>query len=292
MQAAAHAAGIPLKVVRVARPSEALTVFDEHLPVLQINEPEPPYAPGNPNEAGARLALGSLEAAVRLARDGAASAVMTSPVNKAQLAIVGFTHPGQTEFVAERCGVTANDAVMMLAGPTLRTVPLTVHCALAEVPRLVTAELLQRRTRIAARALHRDFGIARPRIAVAALNPHAGEGGRFGTEDHRIIAPAVVALRDEGFDVTGPHAADALFTPRSRQRFDLAICMYHDQALIPLKALDFDEGVNVTLGLPIVRTSPDHGTAFDIAGRGVADPGAMAAAIRMAGECAARRVAG
>jgi 4-hydroxythreonine-4-phosphate dehydrogenase len=191
--------------------------------------------------------------------------------------------------VAERCGVAADDAVMMLAGPTLRTVPLTVHCALADVPRLVTAELLLRRTRIAARALRADFGIADPRIAVAALNPHAGEGGRFGSEDDRIIAPAIAALREEGLNVTGPHPADALFTPRARQRFDVAVCMYHDQALIPLKALDFDEGVNVTLGLPIVRTSPDHGTAFDIAGRGVAHPGAMAAAIRMAAECAARR---
>ena len=289
IEAAAQAAVLPLKVARIARPAEAAAVFDEHLPVLDIGVAEPHYSPGNPDEVGARLALRSLEAAVRLTRAGAASAVVTAPISKARLAIVGFSHPGQTEFVAERCGVAAEDAVMMLAGPTLRTVPLTVHCALADVAQLLTADLLLRRTRIAARALRRDFGIANPRIAVAALNPHAGEGGRFGTEDDQIIAPAIASLRDEGFDVTGPHPADALFTPRSRERFDVAICMYHDQALIPLKALDFDEGVNVTLGLPIVRTSPDHGTAFDIAGRNLADPGAMAAAVRMAAECAKRR---
>ncbi|MGB3377151.1 MAG: 4-hydroxythreonine-4-phosphate dehydrogenase PdxA, partial [Allopontixanthobacter sediminis] len=209
---------------------------------------------------------------------------------KSLLAEVGFDFPGQTEFLAAACDVEAEDAVMMLAGPQLRTVPLTVHCALADVPGRLTAELICRRARITAAALQRDFGIDRPRLAVAGLNPHAGEDGKFGDEEARIIAPAIASLRAEGLDVTGPHPADALFTARARPTYDAALCMYHDQALIPLKTLDFDSGVNVTLGLPMIRTSPDHGTACDIAGKGVADPGAMIAAIRLAGEMAARRM--
>lgn len=178
---------------------------------------------------------------------------------------------------------------MMLAGPTLRTVPLTVHVALSAVPGLITTDLILRKARIVARALAQDYGLERPRLAIAALNPHAGEDGRMGHEDAAIIAPAIATLQAEGIDATGPHPADALFTPRARTTYDAALCMYHDQALVPLKALDFDQGVNVTLGLPIVRTSPDHGTAFGIAGKGVADAGATIAAIRMAGEIAARR---
>jgi 4-hydroxythreonine-4-phosphate dehydrogenase len=170
-------------------------------------------------------------------------------------------------------------------------VPLTVHVALADVPTLLSEELIVRRARIVARAMREDFGIASPRLALTGLNPHAGESGRMGREEIEVIAPAVAALRAEGIDATGPHPADTLFAPRARETYDVAIAMYHDQALVPLKALDFDQGVNVTLGLPIVRTSPDHGTAFDIAGKGIADPGAMIAAIRMAGEIAARRAA-
>jgi 4-hydroxythreonine-4-phosphate dehydrogenase len=180
---------------------------------------------------------------------------------------------------------------MMLAGPTLRTVPLTVHIPLADVPARLTAELIVNRARIVDAALRRDFGIVAPRLAVCGLNPHAGEAGRMGHEEIEIIKPALAALRAEGIDATGPHPADTLFAPHKRATYDVAIAMYHDQALVPLKALDFDQGVNVTLGLPIVRTSPDHGTAFDIAGKGIADPGAMIAAIRMAGEIAARRAA-
>jgi 4-hydroxythreonine-4-phosphate dehydrogenase len=178
---------------------------------------------------------------------------------------------------------------MMLAGPTLRTVPLTVHTSLASVPGLITPELVERRSAITAAALARDFGLPSPRLAIAALNPHAGEEGRMGDEEGRLIEPAIAALRARGIDATGPHPADALFAERARATYDVAICMYHDQALIPLKALDFDQGVNVTLGLPIIRTSPDHGTAFAIAGRNIADAGATIAAIRMAGDCAARR---
>jgi len=179
--------------------------------------------------------------------------------------------------------------VMMLAGPQLRAIPLTVHCALAEVPGKLSVDLICQRAMIASRALQRDFGIENPRIAIAGLNPHAGEGGKFGDEDQCIITPAIDALRQQGFDVTGPHPADAMFSPHKRPSYDVALCMYHDQALIPVKALDFDQGVNVTLGLPIIRTSPDHGTAFDIAGKGIANPNAMIAAIKMASHCAERR---
>ena len=181
---------------------------------------------------------------------------------------------------------------MMLAGPSLRTVPMTVHCAISEVPGRRSSELIIRRARIVARALHTDFRIADPRIAIAGLNPHAGENGRMGREEIDIIAPAIARLRSDGIDATGPHPADTLFAAHRRNTYDVAIAMYHDQALVPLKALDFDCGVNMTLGLPIVRTSPDHGTAFDIAGKGIASADSMIAAIRMAGEAAAMRARG
>jgi 4-hydroxythreonine-4-phosphate dehydrogenase len=284
---AAQRRGLDIAVSRVASPDEAAARFGEALPVL--GDLDGAYSPGAPDRAGAERALASLALAVGLAQQNAAGAVVTGPVSKARLAEVGFTLPGQTEFVASACGVDPRDAVMMLAGPSLRTVPLTVHVALADVPRLITEELIVRKARIVAMALTRDFGIENPRLAVAALNPHAGEGGRFGSEDAGVIEPAIAALRAEGIDASGPHPADALFTPRARKTYDVALCMYHDQALVPLKALDFDQGVNVTLGLPLVRTSPDHGTAFAIAGTGAADPGATIAAIRLAGECAARR---
>jgi 4-hydroxythreonine-4-phosphate dehydrogenase len=264
------------------------SVFPRALPLVQVDDPGE-IIPGQPNLAGARCALDSLELGVGLARGGMASALVTGPVSKAQLYQIGFTYPGQTEFVAERCGVAESRAVMMLAGPTLRTVPLTVHVQLSEVPRAITRELILTRARIVARALVRDFGIATPRLAVAGLNPHAGEKATLGREEAEIIAPAIAELRAEGLDITGPLAADTMFHPPARARYDAALCMYHDQALIPLKTLHFDDGVNTTLGLPIIRTSPDHGTAFNIAGAGSATPTAMIAAIRLAGECAARR---
>ena len=287
--AAARSRGIDLPVAVVSTPAEATAVFARALPVLGSEEAA--FWPGQPNRAGAAFALASLQGASRLAASSAAGGIVTGPIAKARLAEVGFTHPGQTEFVAAACGVAASDAVMMLASPSLRVVPLTVHIALADVPACLTSELIERRGRITAQALRRDFGLAAPRLAVAALNPHAGEEGRMGDEEARIIAPALERLRAEGIDAQGPFPADALFAPRARASYDAALCMYHDQALIPLKALDFDEGVNVTLGLPVVRTSPDHGTAFAIAGTGAAHPGAMIAAIRMAGEIAARRAA-
>ena len=290
LAAAARLRGIDVPIARIAQPDEATRVFAEALPVIDLPGVEHvAYAPGQPSRAGATLALASLTASTQWTVDGATSAIVTGPIAKARLAEVGFDHPGQTEFVAAACGVAPQDAVMMLAGPSLRTVPLTVHVALADVPARLTTALIIARARIVAHALARDFGIPHPRIAVAALNPHAGEEGRMGNEEARIIVPAIATLRAEGIDASGPCPADALFAARMRPTYDVVLCMYHDQALIPLKTLDFDEGVNVTLGLPIIRTSPDHGTAFGIAGQRQADHGAMMAALRMAGECAARR---
>lgn len=277
-------------VARIASPDEAVAAFGRALPVLPI-EHAGQVVPGTPDLAGARCALHSLELAIGLTRSGAACALVTGPVSKAQMYQVGFAHPGQTEFVAERVGVSASATVMMLAGPTLRVVPATTHVALREVPGLLSPALLIAKARVTERALVRDFGIASPRLAFAGLNPHAGEQGAIGREEIDVILPAIEALRAEGVDATGPLAADTMFHARARAQYDAAICCYHDQALVPLKTLHFDEGVNVTLGLPIVRTSPDHGTAFDIAGQNVAEPGAMIAAIRLAAESAARRAA-
>ena len=278
----------PVEVL--AGPADAAAVFGRALPLVQVDDPGD-IVPGEPNLAGARCALDSLEIAVGLARAGTAAGVVTAPVSKAQLYAIGFSHPGQTEFIAERCGIAPSNAVMMLAGPSLRTVPVTIHVALADVPAQLTGELIVARARVVARALQRDFGVAEPRLAVAGLNPHAGESGMLGREEIDLITPAIETLRAEGIDATGPWSADAMFHAAARAQYDAALCMYHDQALIPLKTLHIDDGVNVTLGLPIVRTSPDHGTAFGIAGTGRARPDALCAAILMAGGCAARRAA-
>lgn len=288
LEQAARRRGIEVPVRAIAGPDEALEVYDTALPVIDLGDL--PYTPGQPDEAGAALALRALETATGLARSGTAAGIVTGPIAKSRLAAIGFNQPGQTEFVAEACGVTPQNAVMMLAGPSLRVVPVTVHVPLRAVPDLLTAELIRTRTAITAAALARDFGVAHPRLAIAGLNPHAGEDGRMGHEDADVVAPAVAALRAAGIDARGPLPADTMFHAEARETYDAAICMYHDQALIPLKALDFDAGVNVTLGLPIVRTSPDHGTAFAIAGTGTARAGATVAAIRMAGECAVRRL--
>jgi 4-hydroxythreonine-4-phosphate dehydrogenase len=269
-------------------PSEADSAFDVGLPLIQQSAAES-VMPGHPSVAGAHCSLDALELAVGLTRSGSAAAVVTGPVAKEQLYGIGFQHPGQTEFVAERCGISPGNVVMMLAGPTLRTVPVTTHVGIAGVPQALTSALIESRGRATLRGLQRNFGIAEPRLAVAGLNPHAGEGGTLGREEIDIIEPAIAALAAEGWRVTGPHPADTMFHARARAKYDAALCMYHDQALIPVKALHFEEAVNVTLGLPIVRTAPDHGTAFDIAGQDRADPRPMAAAIRMAAECAALR---
>ena len=274
-------------VAIISDPGEAAGVFREALPLIQIDSGGD-IVPGQPSIEGARCAFNALELAVGLARSVAASALVTGPVSKAQLYAVGFTHPGQTEFVAERCGVAGDMVAMMLAGPTLRTVPVTTHVSLRDVPDLVTTELIVARGRTTIRGLRRQFGIERPRLAVAGLNPHAGENGALGREEIDFIIPAIERLREEDAEVTGPHSADTMFHARARAQYDAALCLYHDQALIPLKALHFDDGVNITLGLPIVRTSPDHGTAFGIAGQNIAEPGAMIAALKLAGECARR----
>jgi 4-hydroxythreonine-4-phosphate dehydrogenase len=278
----------PVRIV--SDPAEASAVFADALPIIRVDGVET-IVPGRPTLEGAHNALHSLELAVGLTRSGAASAVVTGPVSKSQLYSAGFVHPGQTEFIAERCGIAADMVAMMLAGPTLRTVPVTTHVPLRAVPELLTTELIVSRGRTTIRALKRLFGIARPRLAVAGLNPHAGEDGALGREEIDIVQPAIERLREEEAEVTGPLAADTMFHERMRRTYDAALCLYHDQALVPLKTLHFDEGVNMTLGLPIIRTAPDHGTAFPIAGRNIAEPGATIAALKMAAECAARLAA-
>ena len=272
-------------VALIDDPREADSAFDVGLPLIQLVSGEAD-APGRPSVAGAHCSIDCLELAVGLARSGSAAAVVTGPVAKEQLYAIGFNHPGQTEFIAERCGVSSGNVAMMLAGPTLRTVPATTHLPLSEVGDRLSSSLIESRGRTTLRGLQRNFGIAEPRLAVSGLNPHAGEGGKLGREEIDIIEPAIAALRAEGWRVTGPHPADTLFHAAARAHYDAALCMYHDQALIPLKALHFEDGVNITLGLPIVRTAPDHGTAFDIAGLDKADPRPFAAAVRMAAQCA------
>ena len=273
----------------ITSPDEAPACFNRSLPVIQIQDTGT-IIPGEPDLSGARCALDSLELAAGLARSPMVGGLVTAPVAKAQLYAIGFTHPGQTEFVAERCGVSSSNAVMMLAGPTLRTVPITTHIPLRDVADFLTVDLILAKARATERGLARNFGIERPRLAIAGLNPHAGEQGSLGREEIELIIPAIEILLAEGVDIVGPLAADTMFHARARAQYDCALCLYHDQALIPLKTLHFDEGVNMTLGLPIVRTAPDHGTAFSIAGQNKANPGAMIAAIMLASESARNRL--
>jgi 4-hydroxythreonine-4-phosphate dehydrogenase len=247
-----------------------------------------PAPPGQPVAANAAGVVAVIERAVRLVQAGKGSAICTAPINKKALKDgAGFAFPGHTEFLAHLAGVSR--VVMMLACPGLRVVPATIHIPLSEVPGALTEALLDETIRITHAGLIRDFGISAPRIAVAGLNPHAGEGGAIGWEEERMIRPLLARLRTEGLDVTGPWSADTMFHAGARKGYDAAVCAYHDQALIPIKTIDFAGGVNVTLGLPFVRTSPDHGTAYDIAGRGVADPSSLIAALRMAREMVASR---
>ncbi len=274
-------------IAPLTRPEEALAVPASHLPVLVHDFPHP-ATPGQPAPENAAQTIAVIERAVALVGSGAASALCTAPIHKKALKDgAGFAFPGHTEFLAYLAGV--DQVVMMLACDLLRTVPVTIHCPLAEVPVRLTAPLLEQTLRITRAGLIRDFAIPRPRIAVAGLNPHAGEGGTMGHEERSLIIPLLDRLRAEGFDLSGPLPADTMFHPPARARYDAAVCMYHDQALIPIKTLDFAGGVNVTLGLPFIRTSPDHGTAFDIAGKGIADPASLIAALRMAQDMATRR---
>lgn len=274
----------PIEVV--AEPGEAAAVFGRALPVLPLGQ-RVAVNPGQPDPRHGAAVIASIVRAVALTRAGATAAVVTNPIHKATLYAAGFGFPGHTEFLAELAG--GMQPVMMLAGPSVRVVPLTVHLALALVPSRLDTRAIVRQALIVVEALRRDFGLAGPRLAVAGLNPHAGEAGSMGDEEARIIAPAVAELKARGIDVVGPLAADTMFHAAARAGYDAALCMYHDQALIPVKTLDFDAAVNVTLGLPFVRTSPDHGTALDIAGRGLARAGSLIAAIELAAAMAGRR---
>ena len=246
---------------------------------------------GEPDKANAAVIIESIDNAVSAVMAGDCGAVVTLPIAKKPLYEAGFTHPGHTEYLAELAQRHTGQPVrpvMMIAGPDLRTVPVTIHIPLSQVMTDLTTDLIVETARITAADLARHFGIARPRLAVAGLNPHAGEGGTMGTEDEALIAPAIRQLQAEGIDAFGPLPADTMFHARARAGYDAALCMYHDQALIPAKTLAFDDGVNVTLGLPFIRTSPDHGTAFDIAGTGKARPDSFIAALRLAADMAER----
>ena len=277
---AAHAPVQRIEAIGQAR-------FADAVPLLPIGLSRPAH-PGHPDTANAPATIASIEQAVRLALAGSVSGVVTNPISKAVLQAVGFPHPGHTEFLAALTGAAGRE-VMMLASPMLRVVPVTIHVPLRTALDRLTTEGIIAVSRATHAALGADFGVAAPRLAIAGLNPHAGEAGRMGQEEIALIQPAIDRLRADGLDVTGPWPPDTMFTDAARQTYDAAVCMYHDQALIPLKTLDMAGGVNVTLGLPVVRTSPDHGTAFDIAGRGVADPSSLVAALRLAAEIATRR---
>ncbi len=261
--------------------AEAAAMFCRALPVLPIELGAAPRL-GEPDPRNALAVIASIERAVGLVQAGEAAAMVTNPISKATLYGAGFGYPGHTEFLAALTG--GAQPVMMLANAYLRVVPVTVHVSLRRALEALTVEAIVTTARITERALRTQFGVATPRIAVAGLNPHAGEGGAMGDEEALVIAPAIEILRGDGMVVSGPHPPDTMFTPAARRGYDVAMCMYHDQALIPLKTLDMASGVNVTLGLPIIRTSPDHGTAFDIAGQGRADPSSLIAALRLAAE--------
>jgi 4-hydroxythreonine-4-phosphate dehydrogenase len=290
IRARAARAGLAVSVAETT-PAEAGTVFADSLPVVPLAASFA-ETPGEPDPANAAGIVEAIDRAVADTLNGRATAVVTCPIAKKTLYDAGFGFPGHTEYLAHLAARhTGAEAmpVMMLAGPDLRTVPVTIHIPLAEVPGRLTTDLIVRTGRIAAADLRDRFGIERPRLAVAGLNPHAGEGGAMGKEDEQIVAPAIAALRKEGIDAFGPLPADTMFYPAARAGYDVALCMYHDQALIPAKTLAFDEAVNVTLGLPFVRTSPDHGTAFGIAGKGLARPDSLIAALKLAHRLAGNR---
>lgn len=269
----------------ISDPAEAIDVMPNALPVLAHCFAGKSMA-GQPVGANAQGVIDVIAKAVNLTMSGQASAVCTAPIHKKALKDgAGFSFPGHTEYLAHLAGV--DQVVMMLASDELRVVPATIHIALKDVPQALTPASLRKTIEVTHNDLQSKFGIARPRLAIAGLNPHAGEGGTMGTEDCDVIAPVLDTLRDQGMDIRGPMSADTMFHAKARQTYDAAICMYHDQALIPIKTLDFDRGVNVTLGLPFIRTSPDHGTAFDIAGQNQANPTSTIEALRLAAKMAA-----
>lgn len=279
----------------INEPGEALEHFGTSVPVLPIDPPlSEPATLGTPSSVNANSVIGAIDTAVRLVRENKACGIVTNPIHKASLQDAGFTYPGHTEYLGHLAGPN-HQQVMMLASNTvrggLRVVPVTIHLSHREAAQALTTESIITHGEVTAAALQSDFGLTTPRLAVAALNPHAGEDGKFGDEEQTIIAPAVAALRDKGIEAIGPLPADTLFHKDARETHDAVLCMYHDQALIPLKTLDFYGGVNVTLGLPFVRTSPDHGTAFSLAGTGTARCDSLVAAFHMAADIAAHRTA-
>jgi 4-hydroxythreonine-4-phosphate dehydrogenase len=285
VHARAHELGLAVVIEQIADVGMALGVFGRALPV--INLPQAIRAVvGAPDPRNGTAVIASIERAVGAVVAGEAAAVVTNPIAKSVLYQAGFKHPGHTEFLAVLAAksfpAAACTPVMMLCSDELRVVPLTIHVPLASVPRLITPELITETVRIVHHALIADFGFDAPRIAVAGLNPHAGEAGTIGREDETIVRPAIEALRHNGIAVTGPHSADTLFNAQARATYDAVVAMYHDQALIPIKTIAFDRGVNMTLGLPFVRTSPDHGTAFDIAAKGSARPDSFIEALKLA----------
>ncbi len=289
LQSLARNLGLAAPIKVIERPVEAAAVFGSALPVLKTSLAAD-TVPGKPDPANAEAVIAAIETAVRLTMDGEAGAVVTNPIHKSTLYKAGFSYPGHTEFLAALSGIDTAP-VMMLAADDLRVVPVTIHESLRDAAENLNTGLITQAGLVTAAALEVDFAISRPRLAVAGLNPHAGEDGAMGSEEAEIIGPAVEALREVGIEAFGPVPADTLFTPRKRETFDAALCMYHDQALIPIKALAFDRAVNVTLGLAFVRTSPDHGTAFDIAGTGKADENSLMAALGMAAAMAGYRAA-
>jgi 4-hydroxythreonine-4-phosphate dehydrogenase len=287
----AKALGLKVRLADV-RAEDALATFADALPVVATGQ-APAARPGQPDNTSADAAMASIRQAVGDVIAGRASAVVTNPIAKSVLYRAGFRHPGHTEFLAELAASEGHtpQPVMMLWSPALVVVPVTIHLSLREAIAQLSSDLIVTTARIAVAALKARFGLANPRLAVSGLNPHAGEDGSLGTEDQTIVAPAIEILRGDGIEVRGPLPADTMFHDAARKTYDCAICMYHDQALIPVKTLAFDEAVNVTLGLPFIRTSPDHGTAFDIAGTGRANPSSLIAALQLAARMAAARPA-
>lgn len=286
----AKALGADVRIAPVSA-GEAAAAFPEALPVVATGDEPASAEPGKPDASSAPAALASIRQAVTDVRDGRAGAVVTNPIAKSVLYRAGFRHPGHTEFLAE---LAAEDGrvpqpVMMLWSPRLAVVPVTIHVSLRDALAQLTSELIVSTVRIVATELKSRFGIAIPRIAISGLNPHAGEDGSLGHEEQTVIAPAIKTLRSDGIEAKGPLPADTMFHEAARNSYDCAVCMYHDQALIPIKTVAFDDAVNVTLGLPFIRTSPDHGTAFDIAGTGKANPASLIAALRLASRMAAAK---
>jgi 4-hydroxythreonine-4-phosphate dehydrogenase len=292
LQALSRRIGFATPLAVIERPEDAAARFGEALPVLPVSVPAP-VVPGRLDPANAEAVLSSIRRAVDFVRGGRAAAVVTNPIHKHALYEAGFKHPGHTEYLAELAAENgrAPTPVMMLACPQLKVVPVTIHLPLKRAIHDLTTEMIVETGAIVARDLVRRFGTSVPRLAVAGLNPHAGEGGALGREDDEIVRPAVEALKKRGIAATGPWSPDSMFHADARATYDAALCMYHDQALIPIKTLDFHGGVNVTLGLPFVRTSPDHGTALDIAGSGRANPASLVAALKLARTMAEPRAA-